>query len=811
MKYPPLVASASLLVLGCILAAPAHAQDSDPSADTPLTDNEILVLAERIRGQVDTSQPPIAVLNEEDIAAYGADSLTDLISQLSAQTGSGRGRGGRPVFLVNGQRVSGFREFHRYPPEAIRKVEILPEEVAQRFGYPADQRVINFILKDNFASREIEAEIGGPDQGGSRTIEAEGSLLTISGPNRMNISAEITDTTMLTEAERNIIQTPGSVPDIITDPDPARYRSLIADSRSYTVEGTWNTGLGEGGTDGNYSINGSFNREERHSLSGLDTVLLTAPGGTQALRALDENPLARQSNTTTWSLGSTLNKPLGDWQLAVTADASRAHNATYSDRRRDTSGLQAQAISGNLAIDGVLPTVPDAGQDLATSTTYGFDSKSTLRGNPFLLPAGDLGLTLDAGYSWDRVISDDSRSTLGKSTLTRGTLSGGSNLTIPLTSRREGFMDGLGDFTLTLGGGVDNYSDFGTLGNWTTGLTWQPVEPLTLQATWIEREAPPGLGNLGSPAIINYNVPVYDFTNNQTVLVSTIAGGNPSLKAEKQRDLKLSASLDVDLFDRTSLQVEYFRNRSDNVTTSFPLLTPAIEAAFPNRVTRDPGGQLVSIDRRPITVDSTRSARIRYGFNIFGRLSDDGGARGGSEPGDRQAPAPMGATSAPAPQPASQETTQDTSGNNARTGRPDPERFAALRQQLCSSSNPDEQPDLSNLPEPVLERLRGDNGQIDPARVQRLRDRLCSANPQGTAGAKTGPDAAPSSGSGSSGARTSSGAGFPGMPGRGPRGGRWNLSLYHTIELQNEALIAPGGPLLDMLHGDAVSSGGVSR
>ncbi|MFV0644217.1 MAG: hypothetical protein ACK5NN_06910, partial [Sphingomonadaceae bacterium] len=59
--------------------------------------------------------------------------------------------------------------------------------------------------------------------------------------------------------------------------------------------------------------------------------------------------------------------------------------------------------------------------------------------------------------------------------------------------------------------------------------------------------------------------------------------------------------------------------------------------------------------------------------------------------------------------------------------------------------------------------------------------------------------------------RTSSGAGFPGMPGRGPRGGRWNLSLYHTIELQNEALIAPGGPLLDMLHGDAVSSGGVSR
>lgn len=37
------------------------------------------------------------------------------------------------------------------------------------------------------------------------------------------------------------------------------------------------------------------------------------------------------------------------------------------------------------------------------------------------------------------------------------------------------------------------------------------------------------------------------------------------------------------------------------------------------------------------------------------------------------------------------------------------------------------------------------------------------------------------------------------------------MSLYHSIELENEALIAAGIPVLDMLDGDALSGGGVSR
>ena len=70
-----------------------------------------------------------------------------------------------PVVLLNGQRISSMREMRNIPPEAIKRMEILPEEVALRFGYRPDQRVMNFILKDNFASRSVDAEYHVPTQG----------------------------------------------------------------------------------------------------------------------------------------------------------------------------------------------------------------------------------------------------------------------------------------------------------------------------------------------------------------------------------------------------------------------------------------------------------------------------------------------------------------------------------------------------------------------------------------------------------------------------------------------------------------------
>lgn len=896
---PRLSTTASFLAIAAFTAAPAAAQVDPAPAGAIAQDGaapgveerveegeaEIVVTAERLRGQVDTDVPPVLELDAEEIASYGAGSIEELIEQLAPQTGSGRGRGsGRPVFLVNGQRVGGFREFRRYPPEAIQKVEVLPEEVALQFGYPADQRVINFILKDNFASREVELEYGGPDRGGTANGEIELSQLTIDGSRRTNIGFEFNTNSMLTEAERDIVQTPGSTPTVAGDPDPAAFRSLRADAESWELDATINDTLGDAPGSGTYSLNAGIERGFSRSLSGLDVVTLT-DGGMSAVRTIDDDPLERRRRATTYSLGGSLNKPVGDWMLDATLDGSRADTTTLIDARRDTGVLQDMVDAGELAIDGPLPALAPGGTDRADSTTYSADFKTTLRGTPFTLPAGEVRATFDAGYSWNRIESTDTRSDAGELAQTRGNLTAGVNLGLPIASAREGFLGALGEVNLNLAAGVDRLSDFGTLADATAGLAWRPTEALTLQASYIWREAAPSLSQLGDPVVTDYNVPVYDFSRGESVLATIVTGGNPDLAAQTQRDIKLAANYELELFSRTNIVVEYFRNRSDDVTQSFPLLTPAIEEAFPDRVVRDGAGNLVSIDRRPVTFAGTRSARLRYGINMFGRVgkeATDGesgrrdGARAGGRAragaGEGAQPPANGGEGPPAPAGTARQAGPGAQDGRGRArGRFDPARMAELRERFCAAPE-GEVPDLSGLPERMLARLKGADGQVDPARVAMLRERFCSeegaaaggqfgrmdperfaalrralcadpaapvdldALPERVRARLAGADgqvdparlaafrericampAPPAGGEARQGGEGTQGAGRGGGGGRGGgasrfgrRGdgqGRWNLGLYHSIEFENEVLVAPGGPVLDQLDGQAIGSG----
>ena len=872
MQFP---VSASLIAL--ITATPVLAQEvapvsqaTQPAPEDTLTEDDvdaIVVTAERIRGQVQTASAPVLELDQEQVAGYGAASIADLVTQLAPAVGSGNSRGGRPVILVNGQRISSFREIGRYPPEAIKKVEVLPEEVALKYGFSAEQRVINFILQDNYASREVELEIGGPTRGGYMTGQAELGLLRIDGTERLNANASYNRTTGLTEAERGIEQTPGSVSTVPGDPDPAAFRTLVARSEQLEGNVTGTFGLGEGGSGGQFTLNSQWIHNNTSSLSGLDLATI---GG--EIRVIDDDPIERRTNTDTLSLGAGFSKRLGDYQFQTTFDGEFSDSETLFDRRRTQAG----------------PVFVDS----ALRQTWTADLKSTLNGSPLLLPAGEVDLTLDAGLKWNRIESRDTRSGLGEAAFERRRLAAGASVNLPLTSERNDVLAAIGDLSLNLAGRIDDVSDFGTLTDGNIGLVWRPFERLTLNANYGTREVAPSLTQLGDAQILSFNVPVYDFRINQTVLVTQTSGGNPALRAETQRDLKLSASYDLDFLESTNLLVEYYRNTSSNVTSSFPLLTPDVEAAFPGRITRDAAtGGLIAIDVRPVTFAETRSQRLRYGINLFGKLGKPlpeserpGGGFGG--PASRannsggQAPAAAG-TGLGAP--GANQAPPAALGNGSAQMQMDPERFRQLREQFCASPA-GTVPDLSALPQQMQARLKGEDGKPDPAKIAVMRERVCSAeggrrfDPARFAAMRTalctdpakepdlaalpdevrerlkGPDGSvsparlkefrdricalptgqgrPSERAGEGGSRPvviSSGAGPAGGPGRrgggggGARGGggfggggdgqgRWNLSLYHTVNLENSVLIAPGGPFLDLLDGDATGGGGgVSR
>lgn len=689
-------------------AAPQTAPDAnsadDPAKDRTTGKGEILVVGSRLIGQVEAAQPPLVTLSETDIAAYGTSSLAELLATVAPQTGTGRGRGGGfPVILINGQRIGNFREMANFPPEAIRRMEVLPEEVALRYGFSANSRVINFILKDNFASRTVRAEYNGSTHGGLGESEVQATVQRITGAKRLNLNLYVDDTGFLTESERPVIQPLAASPTVAGDPSQAQFRTLLPDSRDMGISGTFSKGFGPRGMDGSLSANASLSQNDSRTLAGLDSFILTAPGGAARLRTPGD-PLARVSRTQTIEGGGAFNRKLGEWNLAVTLDAGHAVTNSTIDRRADVSALIAAAAAGTLAVDAALPAVANAGADRAR---YASDRASTLltfSGAVLRLPAGDAGATLKAGFAYSAIVSNDTRQTAGETRLRRGDASAGLNLSLPITSRKEHVLGGIGDVTLNFSAGINHLSDFGNLTDWSAGLTWGPFEKLSLQASYIVNQAAPSLNDLGGPQIVSLNVPTYDFARGESVLAAISTGGNRALRRETQRDIKLSANWQIPFIKDAAFDGSYFRNRSSDVTAQLPLLTPAIEAAFPGRAVRDAAGRLISIDRRPVTLSQTSGSRIRYGFNFSGflRKAPPGGAGG-----------PMGGFGGP-------------SGG----GRPG-----------------------------------GPGGFGRPG-------------------------------------------GFGGMGGGGPGNpmnrGRWNLSIYHSIELDDLVVVAPGGPMLDLLAGDAL-------
>ena len=698
------------------ISVPAS-EETDP--ETASTD--IVVTAARIRGQVDAAQAPIATLNEDEIAALGAGSVGELITRLSPQTGSGRGRGGgMPVVLVNGQRITNFREMRNFPPEAIQRVEILPEEVALRFGFPADSRVVNLILKKKFRSTAFEVSYGMPTLGGFSTGGLESTLIRVDGPARLSLTASADRTTPLFDAERGVIEPTSSISSVSTDPDMAQNRTLIAQSNNYGLNAAWVRGFGKDGMDGTLTLSGAASRADAKAYLGNSLTLLTAPGGATALRTLPGS-LDRTTRVTNIQTGAGYSTYLGAWQLTATLDGSHSESTARIDRSANTSGLVAAAAAGTLPITGPLPILPDAGFDRADSKSNAVTSLVTMSGRPLRLPAGFVSTTVKAGYAWSGIDSIDTSSLAGPTNLKRGDLSLGVNLVLPLTSRRDNFGGAIGDVTLNLSGGVNHLSDFGSLTDWSAGLTWAPTDRLNLGASYIVNDAAPSLSQLGDPTSISINRPRYDFARGETVLITAINGGNPLLLKERQRDLKFSANWQLPFIANSNLVVEYFKNRSDNVTASFPLLTPQIEAAFPGRVTRDASGRLLSVDQRPVTFAQQTGSRMRWGLNLSGGF-------GKAEPG---------------------------AGGGLMGGPPG-----------------------------------GARG--------------------GGAGGPRPAGAPPRGGGGGGGGR---GGGMGAMFGGGGGGppGRWSLGVFHTMQFTSSVLIAPGGPTLDLLNGDALSVSGTPR
>ena len=728
----------------------------------------IEAVSSRQRGAALGDYEPELVLDEEQLKAYGASSIQELMTLLEPVTRSSRG--GSPVFLVNGRRISGFREIRGIPPEAIERTEILPEETALAYGYGADQRVVNFVLKADFSSLTMQASARRSGRGGRTSTDLESNVLRIEGKQRWTMDLEYERDTPLFESERNIRRTTDGAPyDLlgnITSPgggeidpglsallgspvttasvgagaaggasladfgfgprndDLTAYRTLSPKREEGSISGSMVRDLNQ---TMSLTISGELEDTSSFSYLGLPGVSLTLPAGSAASPFGDDvllhryvdapDALSRKTDTLSGQAGFLVDGFVGDWRWTVTGGYDRTEKDTATGRGLDATALQAAVTAGTLDPFGDLGQVAARPFDTARSVSSKSNVEGVINGNAWEGPAGALASTFKVGFDSQSLDSESVRSGIfSERSLSRDRTSASGNFNLPITSRDREVLGGLGDLSANLNLAYEDLSDFGGLSAYNVGLNWSPWEPVNFTASWADEQKAPSMSQLNDPTISTPNVPVYDFATGQSVNIIRIEGGNSGLSEETKRILKLGFNLtplkDKDL----RLTANYTRTEVEGSITAFPTITPELEAALPERFTRDTDGNLLSIDARPLNFQTADQQEIRWGLNF-----------------------------------------------STPFGKPDPAAAARM-------------------------------GQRGPGR----------------AGGGPGAGGPPPGG----GMRMQSGGGGGGSRGAAiqPGQGRFNVSLYHTYRLQDEITIRDGLPVLDLLDGAAVGArGGQSR
>ncbi|MFZ3008725.1 MAG: hypothetical protein WA047_21380, partial [Phenylobacterium sp.] len=556
-----------------LTAGVAHAQapaptaapqvDSDGGEDTEVEELVVVAGVRTLRGSVAGDIAPEVTLSAREIRAYGAASVSELLEALAPQTGSGQGNGGRPVVLINGARASGFSEIRDLPTEAIARVEILPEEVSLKYGYPAEQKVVNMVLRQRFRATLAEGSVQVPTQGAAgSTVAGHAAVLRIQRGQRLTLDAKATQSDTILESDRDVI---GASP----------FRTLQPDSTNVVFNAVYARPLGNGVSG---TINGTYESTDTDSKLGL------SPFATEAL--------TRRSTADNASLAGAMSGAYAGWQWSYTGALSRNVAKSFTDR----------ALGAIAYTDRTRSVTTSANSDIVLNRAF------------FELPAGQIGATLTGRVSTTKLESQALRGgvTTGAD-LTRNIGQLQASFDVPLLRAGDGLGETFGKLSGNINLGYQHLSDYGDLETVGAGLNWTPVKPLRLLASVNRTDQAPTINQLGDPVVATPGVRVFDLSRGETVDVTRVTGGSPNLTGGQREVLKLGATYKP--FDETNLtfQANYVSSRTQDVVAAFPSASTQVEAAFPGRFVRDASGALVQIDARPVNFARQARDELRYG------------------------------------------------------------------------------------------------------------------------------------------------------------------------------------------------------
>jgi hypothetical protein len=826
-----LVAGAAM-TFACGPALAAEAPAAAPAAPDakPKTVGEVVVQPSAVaKGTVVGDIKPDLQLKEQDVQAYGVSTITELLDELAPLTNSGAGRGGEgPAVLVNGRRISSLNEIRNIPTEAILRVDILPEEAALTYGFTANQRVVNIVLKDHVGADLLAVNGGAATEGGAAAGQGEIGRTRISGDRRFNIDLKYNVASALTEAERSLTSlAAGAAPfDVVgnvtglgangeIDPalsalagktvviagvpaagqtrpltlqdfvatanipnatDVRPFRTLAPDTQKASFNAVTTRPIV---WDIQATANLTLEATSSDATRGLPGVTLDAPAGgpfspfgepVAVNRYLTPfGPLQQGSDGWTAHVGGSLNRDLSGWRLALTANYDHSDSWNANDLGLAAVAAQAAVNAGTLNPFGPLPAnlFVRLARDTSHARSDTGNAQFVASGPIYQMPAGPLRTSLRVGGTAALFQSQTSGLDASSQSFTQTQGNAQLSVDVPLTSRSKKVMGALGDFTLNGHAEIQQVSGFGELTALGYGLHWTPIEGLSILASWQSDELAPSQQQLQSPVLLTPNTRIFDFVTGQTVDVTQISGGNPALTKDQRDRTSIRINWQPFADKQFIVRADYNKMHYRDPITSFPAVSAQIEEAFPDRFIRDEDGVLQVVDLRPVNFSGQDVETLRWGFDFS---------------------MPIGPRSAPPPR---NQVVQDLRraglGGQVGRGRP-PGAPGAVPAQPGGGPEGAAPGQPGGPPEGGAAAASSDTGTQPGFRG--------GGGPGGFAGRGGGPG-------GFAGGR---GGGRGGAG--GPQDGRFHISIFHTVYFTDRFLVRPGGPVIDFLNGASLGQGG---
>lgn len=698
LRTARLTLSVSLLAL---YATTSHAQ----AASEEVLLEEIIVTGTMIRNVGPIGTNAIAV-QREDVVASGAASSNDLLAQIPQVGNFGtvpraEGSYGLPIVrpnirnlaasggastlvLLNGNRLVGAGILQTsvdpsiIPPDAIERVEVIPDGGSSIYGSDAIGGVINFITRPRFNGVAANARYGRAADYESAEASLIGGHDWDSGSAWLSYSYAWHDNVLGIDRDfvtadltakggsdfRGTACTPGNIllggvpyalpnrtPGSVNRCDQTDYADLYPREERHSFFGGLVQEIADGvdfSATGYWSSRDTITRTSQSTLSGTVSLLnpYFRPIGNETSHdvAVNFDSVFGPSNVATGyfeSYGVTPELDIGlggDWQLRLVGNLGRSKNRTHDGQIDST--MATAALNGttnatalnpyNLAASNpTLLAAIDNYENLGRATQQLAEIRAVLDGPLFSIPGGDVRAAAVAEYHYDDIDSMIGSGPAGAPSSTsrgkadRNVKSVFGEVHVPLVGVPNR-VDGI--YGLELSGSVrhDDYNDVGGTTNSKVAMNYRPVKDLTLRANYGTSFHAPSLADLGNS--VDSRVQVVLFSPNRKpgspftdLLRPTIvlAGGNQNLKPETADTWSLGADFQPDALKGLRLSATYFNVKFKDAIGLAPVLTPQIysDPNFAGYFILNPTLQQAMAAAGSLRIDGVPSLPALYAFS----------------------------------------------------------------------------------------------------------------------------------------------------------------------------------------------------